>query len=142
MKSCSRRGGSVFLFSTPTIHLPPASTAIKDKACNNYKAETQCGVGCGAGRAELQLSHWQINSTHNYSSGDYGMQINEFDNPELCTELRPAVVIILASLSLPLCLQHNSERKNRAERCSLVGVHKDKKGSNQEVLLPLGLSKL
>lgn len=86
MKSYIRRGGSIFLFSTTTTHLPTASRTLwKDKACSNYTVETQCSGGCGAPRAELQLSLRQINSTHNYSSRDYAMQINEFDNLAHCT---------------------------------------------------------
>lgn len=53
MKSCIRRGGSIFLFSTTTTHLPTASTARKDKAYHNYTVETQCSGGSGAWRAEL-----------------------------------------------------------------------------------------
>lgn len=32
---------------------PSQPPTYQDKACNNYTAETQCGIGCGAGRAEL-----------------------------------------------------------------------------------------
>lgn len=74
VKSCIRTGGSILLFCTTSTHLPTSSTLRKHKAHNNYTEATQCcGGRSGAWRAELWLSLWQINSTHNYSSGDSGM---------------------------------------------------------------------